>query len=192
LRAVLDSVFANPAYHWVERPEPVVQIRGWLSQLEQWLTRLRDHNPLGFKVFIAALVIVLVAILVHAGWVLVQTVRPRTRETGPLAPSVMRRDRDWYRREAERLAGEGRYPEAMQADFLALMLALDAATVVRFHPSKTPLEYSREARLDPGAGTELRALVGALYQYLFARRPCGPAEYLDWRNRLEKEYAATH
>ena len=190
LRAVIDSVFADPAYRWVERPEPMAQVQSWLTQLQQWLATLRDQNPLGFKVFLAALVVVLVAILVHAGWVLIRTVRPRTGEPGPIASPVLRRDRDWYRREAERLAGDGRFAEAMRADFLALVLALDAAQLLRFHPSKTPLEYTREARLDPGLRAGLSELVGALYPYLFARRPCGPAEYLDWRNRVAKEHAA--
>jgi len=192
LRAVLDSVFANPAYRWVERPEPMAQVQGWLSQLQQWLAALRDHNPLGFKVFLAALIIALVAILVHAGWVLVRTVRPRSPEEGPIPAPVRRRDREWYAREAERLAKEGRYAEAMQADFLALVLALDAAQLVRFHPSKTPLEYTREARLDPGLRAELRELVGALYRYLFARYPCGPTEYSDWRSRIAGNHAASH
>ena len=35
----------------------------------------------------------------------------------------------------------------MQADFLALVLELDQRHLVRFHPSKTPREYSTEARL---------------------------------------------
>lgn len=183
---MLDSVFAGPAYRWVERPEPAAQLRGWLNELGQWLASLKDHNPLGFKAFIAALIIVLVVILVHAGWVLVRTVRPGMEDSGPIATPVTRRDRDWYRREAERLAGEGRYPEAMQADFLALVLSLDAAQLVRFHPAKTPREYSRER-----AG--LSGLVGALYEYVFARRPCGPAEYRDWQARLAREaHAAAH
>lgn len=186
LRAVLDRVFADPAYRWVERPEPAAQVRGWLNQAGQWLVSLREHNPLGFTVFIAALIGVLVVILVHAGWVLIRTVRPRTRDSGPIATPAIRRDGDWYRREAGRLAGAGRYPEAMQADFLALVLTLDAARLVRFHPAKTPREYAREARLDPG-------LVGALYEYLFARRPCGPDEYRDWQVRLANEaHAAAH
>lgn len=192
LRAVLDSVFADPAYRWVERPEPMAQVQSGLTQLQQWLATLRDHNPLGFKVLLAALIIVLVVILVHAGWVLVRTVRPRTGDLSPIPSPVLRRDREWYRGEAERLAGDGRFAEAMQADFLALVLSLDAAQLVRFHPSKTPLEYTREARLDPGLRAELSDLVGSLYQYLFARRPCGPAEYLDWRNRLAKDHAAAH
>ena len=191
LRAVLDSVFAGPAYRWVERPEPMAQVRGWLSELQQWLASLRDHNPLGFKVLLAALIVVLVAILVHAGWVLVRTVRPGPIEGSPIQPPMMRRDRDWYAQEAERLAGEGRYAEAMQADFLGLILALDAAQRIRFHPSKTPLEYTREAG-DPGLRSKLSELVGALYRYLFARYPCGPSEYSQWRNTLTREDATAH
>jgi hypothetical protein len=192
LRAVLDSVFANPVYRWVDRPDPAARIRGWLAELEQWLATLREHNPLGFKAFIAALIVVLVVILVHAAWVLLRTVRPRTPDPGFVEAPAGRRDRDWYRREAERLAGEGRYAEAMQADFLALMLALDAAQRVRFHPAKTPLEYTREPGLDPRIRAELQELVSALYRYLFARHPCGFPEYSEWRNRVPKEHAPAH
>ena len=37
-------------------------------------------------------------------------------------PARARRDQAWYRREADRLAGVGRYAEAIQYDFLALVL----------------------------------------------------------------------
>jgi hypothetical protein len=96
-------------------------------------------------------------------------------------PPPPRRDQAWYRGEADRLAGLGRYAEAMQYDFLALVLALDAASLVRFHPSKTPGEYTREARLSPEAGARFRALVRDLYGYVFARRACGPREFETWR-----------
>jgi hypothetical protein len=73
----------------------------------------------------------------------------------------------------------------MQADFLALVLALEAADLLRFHPAKTPAEYSRESRLAPSARVEFRELVRTLYGYAFARWPCGPGDFASWRTRAE-------
>jgi hypothetical protein len=193
LRAVLDSVFAGPAYRWVERPEPLGQLRRWFLQLGQWLEALREHNPLGFRLVLGAVLVLLVAILVHAGWILIRTVRPAAPAPLPDAPARVRHDREWYRREAERLARAGRFAEAMQADFLGLVLALDGWEIVKFHPAKTPREYTREARLAPERRAELSALVSALYRYVFAREPCGPSEYAAWRDQASPDrYAPAH
>lgn len=192
LRAVLDSVFAAPEYRWVERAESFGPVRRWFRMVRAWLFDLRDANPLLFKAVIAALVIAVLAILLHAGWVLYRTLRAAQRVPGAFpADTAVRRDQAWYRRQAEILAAEGRYPEAMQYDFLALILALDARSLVRFHPAKTPAEYTRESGLGAAAQVELRGLVGSLYGYLFARHPCGPGEFTAWRERARPErYAA--
>ena len=192
LRAVLDSVFAAPEYRWVERAEPLGLLRRWLRMARQWLFELRETHPGLFKLLIAAMVLVVVASLLHAGWVLFKTLRAAqtVRDAGP-ADAAVRRDRAWYRREADALAAQGRYAEAMQYDFLALILALDAAALVRFHPSKTPGEYTREPGLGAAARDELRALVSSLYGFLFARHPCGPDEFAAWRARaLPERYAS--
>jgi hypothetical protein len=104
---------------------------------------------------------------------------------------AVRRGREWYRREADRLAAQGRYAEAIQSDFLALVLALDGLRLLKFHPSKTPAEYGMEARLAGGAREEFRELVRRLYGYAFARRPCGPAEFAEWRARAAPERYAS-
>lgn len=194
LRAVLDSVFAGRDYRWVVKRQAVGVLRQWLDALQAWLAGLRDAHPVGFGFFEAALIIVVVAILVHAGWVLTRAVRPSAEGAGGVIPSPSaQRDRAWYRREADRLAAEGRFVEAIQADFLSLVLALDASRLVRFHPSKTPAEYAEEARLDGDGRAQLHALVRSLYGYAFARRPCGADEFVEWRSRAAPErYAPAH
>ena len=188
LRAVLDSVFAAPEYRWVERPETYALLRRWLRIAQQWLLDVRETHPALFKLLLAGLVLLVIAIFLHAAWVFLQTVRAAgSAGPGALAPPAPRRDQAWYRGEADRLAGLGRYAEAMQYDFLALVLALDAASLVRFHPSKTPGEYSREARLSPEGRNQLRALVRDLYGYVFARRACGPREFEAWRVQAAPE-----
>jgi hypothetical protein len=182
LRAVLDSVFAAPEYRWVERPETYATLRRWMRALQQWLLDVRESHPALFRLLLAAMILLVLAVFLHAAWIFLATVRAasRTAPGAALAPAA-RRDRAWYRSEADRLAGLGRYAEAMQYDFLALVLALDAASLVRFHPSKTPGEYSREAQLSPEARTRFRSLVRDLYGYVFARRSCGPLEFEAWR-----------
>lgn len=181
LRAVLDSVFAAPEYRWVERPETWALLRRWIRAAQQWLLDVRETHPALFRLLLAAMVLLVVAIFLHAAWIFLQTVRAAGRAGPEAAGPAPRRDRTWYRGEADRLAGLGRYAEAMQYDFLALVLALDAASLVRFHPSKTPGEYIREAQLSPEARLQLRALVRDLYGYVFARRTCGPREFEAWR-----------
>jgi hypothetical protein len=99
----------------------------------------------------------------------------------------------WYQQEAEELAAAGRYAEAIQADFLALVLALDARKLLRFHPSKTPAEYANESQLTPAAAAEFRELVRRVYGYAFARWPCDADAYARWRAEADPErYAAAH
>jgi hypothetical protein len=190
LRGVLDSVFAAPDYVWVERTPPLAFLARWLEGFTRWLYATREAHPVGFQLVLGALVILLVLILVHAGWILFHTIRGTASASIRLSETPVRRDRAWYRREADRLAGQGRYVEAMQAEFLALVLALEAAELLRFHPSKTPAEYGRESRLSPSAREEFRELVRALYGYAFARWPCGPGDFAGWRARaLPERYA---
>jgi hypothetical protein len=116
---------------------------------------------------------------------------PGEGDAAQAAPEV--RGAAWFRREAQRLAREGRYPEAMQADFLGLVLELDQRRLLRFHPSKTPNEYTSEVRLAEPARSAFCDLVHTLYGYAFAREPCGPGDFAAWRERTAPDrYAAAH
>jgi hypothetical protein len=192
LRAVLDTVFAAPDYRWVERPESWATLRRWLRMLQQWLLELHDTHPAAFRGLVLGLLLLVMATFAHAAWVFLRTLRAAhaTPDPGPSSTAV-RRDRAWFHHQADRLAAESRYAEAMQYDFLALVLALDALARVRFHPAKTPGEYVREARLDPEPLERLKELVRALYGFVFARRPCGPTEYAAWRRMAAPERYAS-
>jgi hypothetical protein len=187
LRAILDSVFAAPDYRWVERPSSLAFVARWFEGLQRWLLAVREAHPLGFRLLLVGLGILLIVIVVHAGWILFHTVRAGGVVGVADAEPVFRRDRAWYRQEADRLAAAGRYVEAIQADFLALVLALDAFELLRFQPGKTPAEYGRESRLSPRAREEFRQLVQTLYGYAFARWPCGASEFASWRERSDPE-----
>jgi hypothetical protein len=195
LRAVLDSVFADPNYRWTHRPHPLAFLGRWWDALQRWLSGLQQNQPAVYWLIFGALVVVLVAILVHAIFVMSQTLRaagaPVQSRTDTTPPEI--RGAAWYRREALRLARAGQYPAAMQADFLGLVLELDQRRVLRFHPSKTPNEYSHEPSLSEAARPAFRDLVRSLYGYAFAREPCGRPEFDAWRERAVAErYAPAH
>jgi Domain of unknown function (DUF4129) len=187
LRAVLDSVFAAPAYRWVQRPDPFAALRHFRDAIWHWLETFHDAHPLGFRAVLYAMVAVMIAIVIHAGWTFIRSVRAADASPEASRARFIPRDQAWYRREADRLAAAGHFAEAIQADFLALVLALDARHVLRFHPSKTPGEYTREPGLAPGSREEFRDLVRRLYRYAFARSSCGPADFSDWRERATPE-----
>ena len=193
LQRVVDRVFASPPYQWEVTPHPLAFLMRWWDAAGLWLQELRADNPVAFYWLFWALVVLLVLIFVHAGWVMYRTVQAASAPADSVLPgaAIERRDAAWYRQEARRLASLGRFAEAIQAEFAALVLELDARAVVRFHPSKTPNEYTYEARLPEPDRERLRRLVRALYGYVFARRPCGPEELERWRaEALETRNAA--
>lgn len=191
LRAVLDTVFSAPAYAWVEEEAPFGWIAGAWFALVDFLERLRAADPLLFRLGVGALIAILLGVLAHAAWILLRTVRHSVeREARAGRPPPERRDAAWYEREADRLAREGRCSEALQAAFTALALRLEQQGAVRYHPSRTPREYAREARLEPGDRVRLQELVGTLYRHVFGGEPCTPADYRGWRGRAAEEWHA--
>jgi hypothetical protein len=192
LRSILDSVFASSAYAWRPQDEAgTVIVRYWRRLLE-WLASLQEANPLLFKVLVAGLVFVLLTILGHALWLLVRTVRgaalPVSDDLAE-APTA-RRNAAWYLSAADRAAADGHFAEALQLAFVGLALTLDDRGLLRYHPSKTPAECSREARLVPEDRTRLGSLVRTLYTCAFGGARCGPAEYIAWRELAAGEWHA--
>ena len=192
LRSALDSVFAGPTYRWVEAPAPVRALRRWWALLIEWLRGLNEVHPDIFRALVALLILVLVAVLVHAGYVMVQTLRagrPLPDQRRPIS-GVERRDAGWYFREADRLAAGARWSEAMRLAFQGVALRLEASGAIRYHPSKTPGELAREARLAGPDRARLRELVSGLYRHVFAGAPCDAEEWRRWRADAGGEWHA--
>jgi hypothetical protein len=106
LRAALDSVFRSPAYDWRSPDVALSWLREhWLALLS-WLGTLRDANPIVYRVLIALLVLVLVAILLHAGWILNRTVQRADEgaDAAAVPGTVPVRGAAWFSPEADRLA----------------------------------------------------------------------------------------
>lgn len=192
LRGILDSVFASSAYAWRPQDEAGTLIVRYWRRLLEWLASLQEANPLLFKLLVAALVLVLLAILGHALWLLVRTVRGAALTVSDAMPEAPagRRNAGWYLSAADRAAADGHFAEALQLAFVGLALTLDDRGLLRYHPGKTPAECSREARLVPEDRTRLGALVRTLYICAFGGARCGPAEYAAWRELAAGEWHA--
>ena len=194
-RAVLDSVFASPGYRWAEMPAPERLLREWWARLGDWLTGLRADNPAVFRFLMIAILAGLVLLLAHGVWVIWRTVRGGTvpGRGASRAGTGDARDAAWYRREADRAAAAGRIAEAHQLAFVGLALGLETDGLLRYHPSKTPAECAREARLAPEDRARLGELVQSLYACAFGGGPCGPEDYRRWRDMtIGPWHAAAH
>jgi hypothetical protein len=181
-REVLDSVFASPLYRWAEEPQVLRFLREWWDRPGEWLVGLRAANPTLFRLLVLALLLSLLLLLAHAGYVIWRTARVagRAAESAPPASREVR-DAAWFSDAADRAAAEGRLLDALQLAFVALTLTLHGQRIVEYHASKTPAEYAREARLAEADRERLRALVRSLYAHVFGGRPLGPEEYRRWR-----------
>jgi hypothetical protein len=173
-------VFARPDYQWVDRRVPLAWLTGRWRAFLDWLDRLADQHPAGFKILLVGLILVLGVLLVHIGYVLWRIVRPsaRTGDAAPAGRAPLVVDARAHLARAAELALAGRYAEALGHRFLAVVLELEEVGAARFHRSKTPAEYVGEARLDPEGRATFAELVGQLYRHLFGAVPCDEAEYV--------------
>lgn len=176
---MVGEVFARPEFEWIERQRVVSWVAGQWHNLIAWLNRLAEQHPVGFNIGLALIVVALVVLLVHIGYVIWRIVQPATR-TGTAASAITRgivMDAAAHLELAEGLARAGRYAEALAHRFLAVVLELDRRKVLRFHASKTPAEYVGEARLNETGRASLAGLVAQLYRHLFGAIPCDATEY---------------
>ena len=177
--AALNRVFSATKYDWEASSDPFRFLRELLYDLAMWLEGLRESHPAVYVVLLGLLTGVLLAILVHFGYLVWRALRPRALPEGDRSAAAPAwRGAAWHVNEAVRLATLGRYAEALAHRFTALILELDARQALKFHPSKTPAEYSAEARLDERDRGALNELVAALYRHLFGGAPCS-AQDLD-------------
>jgi hypothetical protein len=192
LRSVLDSVFASSAYAWRPEDETGAAIVRYWRRLLEWLASLQEANPLLFRLLVAGLVVVLLGILGHAVWLLVRTVRGAAKAASDAAPAApaLRRNAAWFFAAGDRAADEGRYAEALQLAFVGVALTLEERGLLRYHPSKTPAECSREARVAPDDRRRLGSLVNTLYTCAFGGAGCGAEDYAAWRELAAGEWHA--
>jgi hypothetical protein len=182
-RAVLDSVFATEPYQWTPQSAVLRLLTEWWDWLGAWVEGLRADNPQLFRLFLIAVLLAWIAAFGYATWLVWLTVRGAARADRPvdLAVAGERHDAEWYSRASDQAAAEGRLAEALQLAFVAVALTLEGQGLLQYHPSKTPAECAREARLAGSDHERLRDLVKSLYSYAFGGRSLGPDDYRRWR-----------
>ena len=178
----MGEVFARPEYHWVPRRHPLQWLSHWLHALLAWLNRMDEMHHTLFQLLLWSATVLLVAILVHFGYVAWRIYRSTVQRAGPapVAPGLRLEDAHAHLRRAEELARLGRYAEALAHRFTAVILELESARALHFHPSKTPAEYAGEAALDAAGRATLTGLVARLYRHLFGAVPCDAQGYRDF------------
>ena len=181
-------MFSAGRYHWVERRHPLQWLGDAWDRFQTWVNRLSAAHPGLSWVMITAACVLLVVLLTHIGYTLWKvysvTVRPADLPARG-ATGVPLLDARSHRTQAEALAREGRYTEALAHRFAALICDLDEAKAVTIHQSKTPAEYAREARLDSTGRGTMADLVSRLYSHLFGAAPIDEAGYRDFVTHTE-------
>ncbi len=179
----MGEVFARPEFDWVERQRLVSWIVRQWHNLVSWLDLLAERHPVGYSIGLVLVVVALLLLLVHIGYVVWRIVRPgaRTGTAAPATPGGVIMDAAAHLERAEELASAGRYAEALAHRFLAVVLELDRRKALRFHASKTPAEYVGEARLTDTGRASLASLVAQLYRHLFGAVPCDASAYESFR-----------
>lgn len=179
-RAVSD-VFTRPEYEWVQTVQ-----RHWLRDLwwglRDWLARLSADHPTAARLLFWGALLALIGLLTHLGltvWRIYRATVAKPAASAPgLAPTL--HDAKSLLTRAETLARQGRYTEALAYRFVALVLDLDRQKLVTFHPSKTPAEYVREARLGESGRATLAGLVSRLYHHVFGAEPLDEQGYREF------------
>ena len=187
LRRAVAEVFARPAYRWATGRSPFEWVVEQIRRFLDWLGRAEAGHPAAFKVLLVVLIVALLAVLVHMGYVVWRITRPtvHTSGQGPRATGLLLKDARAHRERAERLARAGRYVEALAHRFVAMLLELDRDEALKFHPSKTPAEYVGEARLDAAGRASLDQLVARLYGHLFGAAPCDERTYREFASQAD-------
>lgn len=171
-------MFARPEFQWLERRKLVAWLQAQWYALLDWLDRLAALHPVGYTIGLVLVIIVLVLLATHIGYVVWRIVHPTVRPGAAAASGrAVILDADSHLTRAAELARAGHYAEALGHRFLAVVLELERRDALRFHSSKTPAEYVGEARLDPSGRASFAALVAQLYRHLFGAVPCDRSEY---------------
>lgn len=179
VRRAVGEVFSRPEYRWLPTRHPLQWLGRWLRAFQAWLNQVDTTHPVLFQLILWGSITLLVAILVHFGYIGWRIYAATVRPPGPAAATAGLRfeDASAHLRRAEQFARDGRYTEALAHRFTAIVLELERARALRFHPSKTPAEYAGEARLDAAGQTTLIGLVARLYRHCFGAVPCDADDY---------------
>lgn len=182
IRRAVRDVFLRPEYRWVPAQQPLHWFRDLWRRFAEWVTRLTTSHPVLAQFVFWGSLVLLVALLVHLGYTAWRIYRVTVQRPAQGLPGVLAAplDAGAHLDRAAALARAGRFTEALAHRFAALLLELDRVDALSFHPSKTPAEYVREARLTSEGRSLLAGLVARLYHHVFGMAPCDELCYRDF------------
>lgn len=178
IRRAVREVFTRGEYRWAPQTKPL----HWFQSLWQWFTRFTTAHPDASKIVFVVCLLLLIALLTHLGYTVWRIYRVTVQSPAPVIPGtlVAPLDARAHLERADALARSGRFTEALAHRFAALLLELDRADALKFHPSKTPAEYVQEARVSTEERSALSVLVARLYRHVFGMEPCDEQCYRDF------------
>ncbi|MGE5141922.1 MAG: DUF4129 domain-containing protein [Acidobacteriota bacterium] len=187
IQLAVREVFSAREYDWRFRARTSMWSKVWslFLRLLAWLDRLHDTHPVGYWALIGLLCLMLAVILGHFVYVLWRSLRPAAPTRAAAAVGPPPRDARWHLAEARRLAAAGRLTDALGHRYLAMVMELDRRGALKFHPSKTPAEYLREAQLDADGQSGFASLVWALYRHLFGGVPVAVDDWTEFDRAAE-------
>lgn len=186
--AAADRVFAAPAFDWALPSAAENWLIRTARRAAEWLRALEQVHPWVYRLVIAAMLAVLVAILLHAAWTAFRMVRTsrraldqpadaRTLASDAAAPT---------RAAADAAAAAGRFADAMRLRWAAFEAALRGAGVLASARALTPRELVAE-RPAPAA-ERLRPLVRTLYDICYRGDALDAARHAAWAAALDAEW----
>lgn len=152
---------ARPEYHQ-DDPSLLQRIVTWISEriggAIARTTSTAPGGPIGLLIIAALVVLVVVLVRVRLGKLPVRDL------LGDRTPGARGRSARDYRAEADRLAAEGQWAEALRARTRAVVHELEARGVVEPRPGATASGIAREAARGAPAAREDVTLVARLFE----------------------------
>ncbi len=184
------AVFQRPEFTAPTLSGPLARLVEWYQQLRtaigEWLARLfvsTGGGTLLFWIFVTWLALTALALGIYfarsarRGW----RARDQAAATAPGegVPGVAGAA-EWEA-QARRAAAEERWRDAALALYQALLHRLDERGAVRYDAAKTPGDYRRESRRDPGVANMLDRFLRAWEPVAFGGRGADAAVYSGLR-----------
>ena len=174
-RDAAESELRKPIYR-IDDDGPVQRAIDWIMErLDRLLGEVVNVTPGGLPslvLVVVALVLLVVALRLGLGPANLRDALTDRRRGGRA------RSPEEYRAEAERLAAEGDFKEAVRARFRAIIRELELRAVLDERPGRTAGEIAREGgNAVPPIAADLRAVAATFDEIWYGRRPATAADY---------------
>ncbi len=179
LERELQQILAQPDFRRAMRAgdQDARSLSQWLAlQLRRLFARLGGLHETNYALFLVSVIVgsaILLALLSHIGYSLARALRrAQASSPGPTRP-VRRRPQtpDDLRREAEALAGQGLYREAVRSLYLALIRSLQLRGLLPHAASQTNAEHLHLLRDRASLIAAIRPFTGTYDSRWYGQRP---------------------